>query len=90
LNVSVGLLEEQSAIEVALMGGVFIDAQGKPCGSGRYRFTSEMTMPVEQRRCELRALVQQNLELAKMAEVVLLPPLLSTLPATITVLTLPG
>ncbi len=44
MNVSVGLLEEQSAVEVALMGGVFIDAQGKPCDPGRYRFTSEMTL----------------------------------------------
>jgi stage II sporulation protein D len=52
LNVSVGLLEEQSAVEAELMGGVFIDTQGKPYSPGRYRFTSEVTLtPSDEASC---------------------------------------
>jgi stage II sporulation protein D len=44
LNVSVGLIEEQSAVEVELMGGMFMDTRGKPYSPGRHRFTSEITL----------------------------------------------
>jgi SpoIID/LytB domain protein len=44
LNVSVGLLEEQSAVEVELTGGMFMDSSGKPYSPGRHRFTSEVTL----------------------------------------------
>ena len=44
MNVSVGLLEEQSAVEVELKGGMFTDPSGKPYSPGRYRFTSEVTL----------------------------------------------
>ena len=44
MDLSVGLIEEQSAIEVELMGGMFVDTSGNPTGSGRYRFTSEVTL----------------------------------------------
>ena len=44
MNVSVGLLEEQSAVEVELTGGMFTDPSGKPYSPGRYRFTSEVTL----------------------------------------------
>lgn len=43
MNVSVGLAEERSAVEVELMGG-FRDASGKPYASGRYRFASEVAL----------------------------------------------
>lgn len=43
MNVSVGLVERQSAVEVELMGR-FTDASGKPYSPGRYRFTSEVTL----------------------------------------------
>jgi stage II sporulation protein D len=44
LNVSIGLLEQQSAVEVELTGGMFTDPSGKPYSPGRYRFTSEVTL----------------------------------------------
>ena len=44
MNVSVGLLEQQSAVEVELTGGMFTDPSGKPYSPGRYRFTSEVTL----------------------------------------------
>jgi SpoIID/LytB domain protein len=44
LNVSVGLLEEQSAVEVELTGGMFMGPCGKPYSPGRYSFTSEVTL----------------------------------------------
>ena len=44
MNVSVGLLEQQSAVEVELIGGGFTDPSGKPYSPGRYRFTSEVTL----------------------------------------------
>jgi len=43
LNVSVGLVEGQSAVEVELKGQ-FTDASGKAYSPGRYRFTSEVTL----------------------------------------------
>ncbi len=43
MNVCVGLIEGQSAVEVELTG-TFTDASGKPYGSGRHRFTSEVTL----------------------------------------------
>ncbi len=43
MNVSVGLIERQSAVEVELTGR-FTDTSGKPYISGRYRFTSEVTL----------------------------------------------
>lgn len=43
MNVSVGLAQEGSAVEVELMGG-FTDASGKSYASGRYRFTSEVAL----------------------------------------------
>ncbi|MBF6569125.1 MAG: SpoIID/LytB domain-containing protein [Candidatus Binataceae bacterium] len=43
MNVSVGLIEGQSAVEVELTGA-FIDTSAKPYLPGRYRFTSEVTL----------------------------------------------
>jgi stage II sporulation protein D len=43
LNVSVGLIERRSAVEVELAGR-FTDASGKPYSPGRYSFTSEITL----------------------------------------------
>jgi SpoIID/LytB domain protein len=43
LNVSVGLLEGLSAVEVELMGA-FTDTFGKTYATGRYRFSSEVTL----------------------------------------------
>jgi SpoIID/LytB domain protein len=43
LNVSVGLIEKQSAVEVELTGA-FANTSGKQYGPGRYRFTSEVTL----------------------------------------------
>jgi stage II sporulation protein D len=43
VNVSVGLLEGQSAVEVELTG-TFIDTSGKPYNAGRYRLNSEKTL----------------------------------------------
>jgi stage II sporulation protein D len=52
LNVSVGLIEGQSAVEVELTGGTFMDTSGKPYKTGRYRFTSEITLtPAELASC---------------------------------------
>jgi stage II sporulation protein D len=44
LNVSVGLIGEQSAVEVELTGGMFADGCGKQYSPGRYRFVSEVTL----------------------------------------------
>jgi len=44
LNLSVGLIEERSAVETELAGGTFTDSSGKPYPPGRYRFTSEVTL----------------------------------------------
>jgi SpoIID/LytB domain protein len=47
MNISVGLVEGRSAVEVELTGG-FVDTTGKSYGPGRHRFTSETTLqPVE-------------------------------------------
>ena len=43
MNVAVGLIQEKPAVEVELTG-TFTDALGKPYTSGRYRFTSEVTL----------------------------------------------
>ncbi len=43
MNVSVGLIEGQSAVEVELTGA-FTDTSGKPYTPGRYRFTFEVTL----------------------------------------------
>jgi SpoIID/LytB domain protein len=43
LNVSVGLIEGKSAVEVELTG-TFTDTSGKRYSSGRYRFASEITL----------------------------------------------
>ena len=43
LNVSVGLLEGQSAVDVELTG-TFTDSSGKSYAPGRHRFTSEVTL----------------------------------------------
>ena len=43
LNVSVGLLEGLSAVEVELTG-TFTDSSGKSYTAGRHRFTSEVTL----------------------------------------------
>ena len=43
MNVSVGLVEGQGAVEVELTGR-FTDASGKPYSPGRHRFTSEVTL----------------------------------------------
>jgi stage II sporulation protein D len=43
LNVSVGLIEGRSAVEVELTG-TFTDTSGKRYTPGRYRFTSEVTL----------------------------------------------
>ena len=44
MNVSVGLIERQTAIDVELIGGAFADASGKSYAPGRYRFTSAITL----------------------------------------------
>jgi stage II sporulation protein D len=43
LNVSVGLIERQPAVEVELIG-TFTDESGTPCNPGRYRFTTEVIL----------------------------------------------
>jgi stage II sporulation protein D len=43
LNVSVGLIEGQSAVDVELTG-TFADSSGKSYSPGRHRFTSEVTL----------------------------------------------
>jgi stage II sporulation protein D len=43
LNVSVGLIEGQSAVEVELTG-TFADRSGKPYAPGRHKFSSEVTL----------------------------------------------
>jgi SpoIID/LytB domain protein len=51
LNVSVGLIEGQSVVEVELIG-TFADASGKPYTPGRHRFTSEVTLtPADPASC---------------------------------------
>jgi stage II sporulation protein D len=51
LNVSVGLTEGQSVVEVDLTG-TFTDASGKSYTSGRHRFTSEVTLtPLDLASC---------------------------------------
>jgi stage II sporulation protein D len=51
LNVSVGLIEGRSAVEVELTGR-FTAASGQSYGPGRYRFTSEVTLvPSEPASC---------------------------------------
>jgi stage II sporulation protein D len=51
LNVSVGLIEGQSGVEVELIGA-FTDASGKPHPPGRYIFTSEVALtPSAQASC---------------------------------------
>lgn len=51
MNVSVGLIEKRSAVEVELTGA-FTDASGKPYASGRHRFTSEVSLaPSEPASC---------------------------------------
>jgi stage II sporulation protein D len=52
LDVSVGLLESQSPVEVELTGGPFIDPRGKSYSPGRHRFTREITLtPSELATC---------------------------------------
>src|SRR5436309_1711018 len=43
LNVSVGLIQGRTAVEVELTG-TFTDTHGKPFTQGRYRFTSDITL----------------------------------------------
>jgi len=51
LNVSVGLIEGQSAVEVELTG-MFTDIGGKPYSPGRHRLTSEVALtPSEPASC---------------------------------------
>jgi SpoIID/LytB domain protein len=51
LNVSVGLIEGQSAVEVELTG-TFADTSGKPYTPGRHRFTSEVALtPADPASC---------------------------------------
>jgi SpoIID/LytB domain protein len=51
VNVSVGLVEERSAVEVELTGA-FTDIVGKPYRAGRYRFNSEITLtPTDLESC---------------------------------------
>lgn len=44
MNVSVGLVEQQPAIDVELTGGAFADAAGNSYAPGRYRFSSAITL----------------------------------------------
>ena len=44
MNLSVGLLEGGSEIEVELLGGEFVDASGTTLPPGHYRFGSEITL----------------------------------------------
>ena len=44
MNLSVGLLERQPALEVELTGAAFTDVSGKSYAPGRYRFTSPVTL----------------------------------------------
>ena len=43
MNISVGLMEGQQAVEVELIG-VFTDAGGRSYAAGRHRFTSDITL----------------------------------------------
>ena len=43
MNISVGLMEAQPAVEVELTG-TFVDARGKSYAAGRHRFTSDITL----------------------------------------------
>jgi stage II sporulation protein D len=51
LNVSVGLIEERAAVEIELMGGLFIDTSGKRYSPGRYRFISDVTLSPSDPSC---------------------------------------
>jgi stage II sporulation protein D len=44
LNVSVGLIERQSTIDVELIGGAFADVSGKSYAPGRYRFAEAIIL----------------------------------------------
>ena len=44
MNVSVGLLEQQSAVAIEVVGGPFTDASGKAYAPGRHRLTAETTL----------------------------------------------
>lgn len=44
MNVSVGLLEGQAAIDVELIGGAFTDSSGNPYDPGRHRIEGELTL----------------------------------------------
>jgi stage II sporulation protein D len=44
LNLSVGLIEGRSEIEVELLGANFVDTSGNSLAPGRYRFYSEVTL----------------------------------------------
>jgi SpoIID/LytB domain protein len=44
LNVSVGLLEGQAAVEVELTGDGFVDGRGRAYRPGRHRFTAEVAL----------------------------------------------
>jgi SpoIID/LytB domain protein len=44
LNLSVGVIEKRSEIEVELLGGNFVDTSGNTLAAGRYRFVSEITL----------------------------------------------
>lgn len=52
MNVSAGLIEGQSAVEVELIGGAFRDSSGRSYAPGRHRFTSEvMLAPSDSAAC---------------------------------------
>jgi len=52
LNVSVGLAERLSVVEVELIGGSFVDSFGQQYGPGRYRLTSEVRLtPTDPSAC---------------------------------------
>src|SRR5215813_7639496 len=51
MNVSVGLMHSQTAIEVELTGA-FIDSEGKLYAPGRHRLTSEISLtPTDMQSC---------------------------------------
>src|SRR5215510_1475350 len=47
MNISVGLMEAQPAVEVELMG-TFTDAAGRSYPTGRHRFSSDITLTPEE------------------------------------------
>jgi stage II sporulation protein D len=52
LDVSVGLSEQQLAVEVELLGGPFIDSSGARYDPGRYRLSSELELaPIDPTSC---------------------------------------